>query len=88
MNYLSIQYPIFHIVATSFIPGNLCKNSYFVRTPSSGCLHLGMENISKAGSIGKAGYSWSIRIVDKYGSVVNNGEIGELAVKGTGMMSG
>lgn len=51
-----------------------------------GCVHLGVENIHKVGAIGKAGYRWETRIVDEQGKDVKQGEIGELAVKGRGVM--
>ncbi len=51
-----------------------------------GCVHLGVENIHKVGAIGKAGYLWETRILDENGQPVRQGEVGELAVKGTGVM--
>ena len=51
-----------------------------------GCVHLGVENIHKVGAIGVPGYRWEARIVDEQGSEVPQGEIGELAVKGRGVM--
>ena len=52
-----------------------------------GCVHLGVENIHKVGAIGKAGYGWEVRIVDENRQTVNRGEVGELAVKGPGVMT-
>lgn len=51
-----------------------------------GCVHLGMENIDHVGAIGKAGYGWEIDIVDENRQSVKKGEVGELAVKGPGVM--
>ncbi len=51
-----------------------------------GCLHLGIENIAKVGAIGKAGFGWSVKIVDSNRNTVAKGEVGELAVKGPGVM--
>ena len=51
-----------------------------------GCVHLGVENIHKVGAIGKAGYGWQTRILDEHGNPVMQGEVGELAVKGDGVM--
>ena len=51
-----------------------------------GCVHLGVENIHKVGAIGKAGYLWETKIVDEQGTAVPQGEVGELAVKGPGVM--
>ena len=52
-----------------------------------GCVHLGIGNYDKVGAIGKAGYGWETRIVDADGKDVNRGEVGELAVKGPGVMT-
>ncbi|MCR5507549.1 MAG: acyl--CoA ligase [Lachnospiraceae bacterium] len=51
-----------------------------------GCVHLGVENIHKVGCIGKAGYGWETDIVDENGVPVKQGEVGELIVKGPGVM--
>ncbi len=51
-----------------------------------GCVHLGVENIHKVGAIGKAGYLWETKIVNEKGEPVVPGEVGELAVKGDGVM--
>ena len=53
-----------------------------------GVIHLGVENEHKAGAIGKASISWSARIVDMAGNDVKTGEVGELIVKGNGVMRG
>lgn len=42
--------------------------------------------MDKVGAIGKAGYGWTVRIVDENGQTVRRGEIGELCVKGPGVM--
>ncbi|MCF0133818.1 MAG: acyl--CoA ligase [Blautia sp.] len=52
-----------------------------------GCVHLGMENIHKVGAIGVPGYRWECKIVDENGEVVPYGEVGELCVKGPGLMT-
>lgn len=52
-----------------------------------GCVHLGLGNFDKVGAIGKAGYGWATRIVDENGDDVERGEVGELAVKGPGVMT-
>jgi len=52
-----------------------------------GCVHLGVENIEKVGAIGKAGYLWETRILDESGNEITEpDEVGELAVKGPGVM--
>ena len=52
-----------------------------------GCVHLGMENIHKVGAIGVPGYRWECKIVDEAGETVKQGDIGELCVKGPGVMT-
>ncbi|MCQ2530392.1 MAG: AMP-binding protein [Lachnospiraceae bacterium] len=51
-----------------------------------GCVHLGVENIHKVGAIGKAGYLWETKVVDENGIEVPAGQVGELIVKGPGVM--
>jgi len=51
-----------------------------------GCVHLGVENIHKVGAIGIPGYNWEVKIVDDKGKIVPQGEVGELCVKGPGVM--
>jgi len=51
-----------------------------------GAVHLGMENIDHVGAIGVAGYGWQTKIVDPQRNEVRKGEVGELAVKGDGVM--
>ena len=51
-----------------------------------GCVHLGMENIDHIGAIGKAGYGWETMIVDEKHNKLSKNEVGELAVKGDGVM--
>jgi len=51
-----------------------------------GCVHLGIENIHKVGAIGVPGVGWEIKIVDDEVNPVTSDSIGELAVKGPGVM--
>ena len=52
-----------------------------------GCVHLGVENVHKVGAIGVAGHLWEVKIVGDDGSEVTEPEqVGELAVKGPGVM--
>lgn len=51
-----------------------------------GCVHLGVENINKVGAIGIPGYGWEVKIADENGNAVTRGEVGELCVKGPGVM--
>jgi len=45
-----------------------------------------VENIHKVGAIGKPGYHWEAKIVDEQGTEVSQGDVGELIVKGPGVM--
>ena len=51
-----------------------------------GVTHLGMENAHKVGAIGKPSLIWDVCIVDGDGREVRNGEVGELIVKGSGVI--
>ena len=51
-----------------------------------GAVHLGVENIEHVGAIGVAGYGWETMIVDDNRQPVPQGEVGELAVRGDGVM--
>ena len=51
-----------------------------------GCVHLGVENVEHVGAIGIPGYGWECRILDENHENVQYGEVGELAVRGPGVM--
>jgi len=51
-----------------------------------GCVHLGTENIHKVGAIGIPGHNWEVKITDENGDSVSQGQVGELVVKGPGLM--
>ena len=51
-----------------------------------GAVHLGVENIHKVGAIGIPGYNWEIKIVTDEGNEAKQGEVGELCLKGDGVM--
>ena len=51
-----------------------------------GCVHLGTENIDHVGAIGVPGYRWIAKICDDEGNEVADGDVGELWVKGPGVM--
>ncbi|MBQ8618304.1 MAG: acyl--CoA ligase [Clostridia bacterium] len=51
-----------------------------------GCVHLGVENVHKVGAIGKPGYKWEAKIVNPCGEEVAQGDVGELIVRGDGVM--
>lgn len=68
-------------------PNHLYDTNYGLsESIGPGCVHLGMENIHKVGAIGKAGYHWEAVIADEHGRVVPQGGVGELVVKGPGVM--
>ena len=52
-----------------------------------GAVHLGVENIHKVGAIGKAGYGWEVKIANPDGTEVTKGDVGELLLKGPGVMT-
>lgn len=51
-----------------------------------GCVHLGVENVSHVGAIGVPGYLWEVKIMDGDKEVTSPEEVGELVVKGPGVM--
>ncbi len=53
-----------------------------------GCVHLGVENIAHVGAIGVPGHGWETKIVGPAPerAPVARGEVGELAVRGPGVM--
>ncbi len=93
------QWRLMHIGAQP-VPQSLIKNwkKYFPNhdydtnyglseSIGPGCVHLGIENIEKVGAIGVAGYGWEAKIVDENGNEVPNETVGELIVKGPGVMT-
>ncbi|MBQ7088126.1 MAG: acyl--CoA ligase [Clostridia bacterium] len=51
-----------------------------------GAVHLGVENVHKVGAIGVPGYGWEVKIVDPDGREVEQGAVGELCLRGPGVM--
>lgn len=51
-----------------------------------GCVHLGTTNVHKVGAIGVPGFNWDVEIVDSNRIPVPRGEVGELMVRGPGVM--
>ena len=51
-----------------------------------GCVHLGVENVNHVGAIGVPGYLWEVKIMDGEKEVTEPEEVGELVVKGPGVM--
>lgn len=71
----------------SYFPHHQYDTNYGLSEAAGpGCVHLGMENVHKVGAIGVAGYRWKCKVVDEEGEVVPQGDVGELCVKGPGLM--
>ena len=71
----------------AYFPSHLYDTNYGLsESIGPGCVHLGVENIHKVGAIGVSGYGWEARIIREDGSPVEKGRVGELAVKGPGVM--
>ncbi len=98
-NYTLSQWRLMHIGAQP-VPPSLIKrwkslfpnhdydtNYGLSESIGPGCVHLGVENIHKVGAIGKAGFGWETKIVDGDGNPVTPGDVGELCVKGPGVMT-
>lgn len=72
----------------AYFPNHQYDTNYGLsESTGPGCVHLGMENIHKVGAIGVPGYRWQCRIVDENGAEVKRGDVGELIVKGPGVMT-
>lgn len=97
-DYQTSQWRLMHIGAQP-VPPSLIKRwfAYFPNhkydtnyglseSTGPGCVHLGMDNIHKVGAIGIPGYGWETKIIDENGGTVAQGEVGELCVKGLGVM--
>jgi long-chain acyl-CoA synthetase len=70
-----------------YFPNHLYDTNYGLsESIGPGCVHLGVENIHKVGAIGIPGYQWKVKITDENGKEATQGEVGELAVKGPGVM--
>ena len=71
-----------------YFPHHLYDTNYGLsESTGPGCVHLGVENIHKVGAIGVPGYRWKCKIVNDMGKEVEQGEVGELYVKGPGVMT-
>lgn len=71
----------------SYFPDHQYDTNYGLsESIGPGCVHLGVENIHKVGAIGIPGYGWEVKIIDENGNDVADGDVGELAVKGPGVM--
>jgi long-chain acyl-CoA synthetase len=70
-----------------YFPEHLYDTNYGLSEAiGPGCVHLGMENIHKVGAIGIPGHNWEVKITDENGIPVGPGQVGELVVKGPGIM--
>ncbi|NLV17468.1 MAG: AMP-binding protein [Syntrophomonadaceae bacterium] len=68
-------------------PNHLYDTNYGLsESCGPGSVHLGTENIHKVGAIGIPGHKWSAKIVDENRCAVDQGQVGELAVSGPGLM--
>ncbi len=98
-NYKLDQWRLMHIGAQP-VPQSLVKHwlDYFPNhaydtnyglseSIGPGCVHLGVENTHKVGAIGIPGYGWEVKIVDENANIVKQGGVGELCVKGPGLMT-
>ncbi|MEQ8200387.1 MAG: class I adenylate-forming enzyme family protein [Syntrophomonadaceae bacterium] len=73
----------------SYFPNHLYDTNYGLsESCGPGCIHLGIDNIHKVGSIGKSGHKWQAKITDEDGDTIAKGLVGELVVKGPGLMKG
>lgn len=71
-----------------YFPGHDYDTNYGLSEAiGPGSVHLGLGNINKIGAIGKAGYGWCTCIVGPNGQPVKKGDVGELCVKGPGVMT-
>ena len=99
-DYLLSQWRLMHVGAQP-VPPSLIKrwlkvfphhqydtNYGLSESIGPGCVHLGVENVDKVGAIGIPGYLWEAKIVREDGKTeVGPEEVGELAVKGPGVMT-
>lgn len=97
-NYKLDQWRLMHIGAQP-VPPSLIRHwkAYFPKhdydtnyglseSIGPGAVHLGVENIHKVGAIGIPGFGWQCKICNEDGTEVKQGEVGELVLKGPGVM--
>lgn len=97
-NYKLDQWRLMHIGAQP-VPPSLIRHwkEYFPKhdydtnyglseSIGPGAVHLGVENIHKVGAIGIPGFGWQCKICNEDGTEVKQGEVGELVLKGPGVM--
>ena len=74
----------------SYFPNHEYDTNYGLsESIGPGCVHLGVENIHKVGAIGVPGYGWEaeVRGADDKPVTPGSGEVGELCVRGRGVMT-
>lgn len=72
----------------AYFPRHLYDTNYGLsESIGPGCVHLGVENISKVGAIGVPGFGWETVVVDENKTPLPQGEVGELGVRGPGVMT-
>ena len=71
----------------AFFP-SMDYNTTYGLSEASGpnCMQLGIGNLHKVGSIGRPGFNWEARIVGEDDLDVTDGHVGELIVRGNGVM--
>ena len=71
----------------AYFPGMECHNTYGLSGSSGpGAIHHHITDENKIGAIGKPGLLWDIRIVDESDRDVARGDVGEILLKGMGVM--
>jgi len=71
----------------NYFPQMECHNTYGLSESSGpGTIHNHIKDESKIGAIGKPGLLWDVRIVNDHNEDVDRGAVGEIAVKGMGVM--
>ncbi len=71
----------------TYFPSHKYDTNYGLsESAGPGCVHLGMDHVDKVGAIGVPGYGWEVKVVAEDGRPVEPGQVGELCVKGPGVM--
>jgi len=71
----------------TYFPHHLYDTNYGLsESTGPGCVHLGLDNVHKVGAIGIPGDGWKCKLVDEQGQSIPQGQVGELCVKGPGVM--
>ncbi|MDP7524947.1 MAG: AMP-binding protein [Dehalococcoidales bacterium] len=69
-----------------YFPDMQYNTTYGLSETTGPCIRLGIENESRTDSVGRPGLDWDARIVDDNGQDVARGEVGEIILKGSGVM--